>query len=221
MDTLKNNSLATQISALMDGEQPLSASAATLRTLSAAADKRADWQLYHLIGDALRQEPDLAFDVQADVMSALAGEPTIVALQAVRQTRQTREARWSRRNVLRWQRLSMAAAATVAAVAVVAWVALAPNDNGASGLPTTVPAAPLAAETSISETQPATIAASAAVAKAAADKPLLAAADTPPAASPAAVDAHLQEYLMAHQAYATVGLPVGGINHIHTVSAER
>lgn len=193
-------SMDTRISELMDGEQVPASGAATVRALVAGNGMQDEWRLYHLIGDAMRRETHLAFDVRAGVMAALAGEPTVIMPQAVHQARRKRHA------VLHWQRAIMATAATVAAVAVVAWVALAPN--GGAGLPTAVPAAPLVR---------ATLANASSVTP---EKPLLASASVPTDAR-ADVDPHLQEYLMAHQAYATAGLPVGGVNHIHTVSVEH
>ncbi|MFZ2628695.1 MAG: sigma-E factor negative regulatory protein [Rugosibacter sp.] len=169
-----------QISALMDGELDAHEAADALRALSRDAMQQKDWHLYHLIGDALRQEPFLAMDIAARVAPLLALEPTVLA--PVR----------TARNRPRWQRPLMAAAATVAGVALVAWVALAPVAE--SGHP------------AIASAKPPVAAANVALA-----------ANTSPAADDQS--AYLQEYLVAHQAYAPSGSLIGGSNHIRTVTA--
>lgn len=171
-----------QISALMDSELDAHEARDALRTLARDADWRRDWHCYHLIGDALRQEPDLMVDVAARVASALAVEPTVLAPVH------------ASRNRGGWQRPLMAIAATAAGVAVVAWVALVPVTD--SGHPTTIASA-----------KPPTMAANVAMA-----------ANTSPAADDQS--AYLQEYLVAHQAYAPSGSLIGGSNHIRTVTAS-
>lgn len=106
----------TRISEWVDGEQQPMDTAAAMRLLS-AIDRQDELRTYHLIGDALRGESHLAFDVRADVMAALAGEPTVIAPGAVREFRQTRQIQHA---AMRWQRSALAAVATVAGVAVVA-----------------------------------------------------------------------------------------------------
>lgn len=170
-----------QISSLMDGELDAHEAADVLRALSHDADRQNDWHLYHLIGDALRQEPCLAMDVATRVNHLLALEPTVLA--PVRASR----------NRPRWLRPLMAAAATVAGVAVVAWVALVPVAE--SGRPAIASANPPVAATNVA------IAAN---------------------VSPVADDqsAYLQEYLVAHQAYAPSSSLIGGSNHVRTVAAS-
>lgn len=170
-----------QISSLMDGELDAHEAADVLRALSRDADQQNDWHLYHLIGDALRQEPCLAMDIAARVNHLLALEPTVLA--PVRTSH----------NRPRWQRPLMAAAATVAGVAVVAWVALVPVAE--FGHPAIASANPPVAATN------AAIAAN---------------------VSPVTDDqsAYLQEYLVAHQAYAPSGSLIGGSNHVRTVAAS-
>jgi len=170
-----------QISALMDGELDAHEAADVLRALSRDPDQQNDWHLYHLIGDALRQEPCLAMDVAARVTHLLAFEPTVLA--PVRASR----------NRPRWQRPLMAAAATVAGVAVVAWVALVPVAE--SGHPAIASANPPVAATNV-----------------------VIAANVSPVTD--SQSAYLQEYLVAHQAYAPSGSLIGGSNHIRTVTAS-
>lgn len=194
----------TRISELMDGEQAPADGAATARALTASGNGQDAWRVYHLIGDAMRRETYLALDVRASVMAALAGEPTVVAPWA------TRECQPTRRSAARWRHAAMAAVATVAGVAVVAWVAVTTpsvHDGlmASAGSGTEKPGvAPVADDMlTVARTMPAT---------------------TAPAAQTAAADdadRQLQEYLLAHQAYAAMGLPVGVVNHIHTVSAAR
>lgn len=173
--------MKTQISALMDGELDARETGDVWRALVRDADRQNDWHCYHLIGDALRQEPELVMNVTARVASALALEPTVLAPAHVSRSQAS------------WQRRVMAVAAAAAGVAVVAWVALAPATGP--------------------------------------DRPAIASAKLPlPAANvalaansaPATTDqsVYLQEYLVAHQAYALSGSLIGGTNHIRAVTAS-
>jgi sigma-E factor negative regulatory protein RseA len=192
----------TRISELMDGEQAPADGAATARALTASGSRQDAWRVYHLIGDAMRREAYLALDVRANVMAALAGEPTVIAPRAARECQ--------RRLATRWRHAAMAAAAAIAGVAVVAWVAVTTpsvHDGlmaSAGSVAEKPGVAPVADEMlTVARTMPAT---------------------TAPAAQTATADdadRQLQEYLLAHQAYAAMGLPVGVVNHIHTVSAAR
>ncbi len=106
--------MKARVSALMDGELDAHEAADVLRALSRNGDQQSDWCLYHVMGDALRREPDLTIDIAANVMSTLAFEPTVLAPAGMR------------RGAVGWQRPMLAIAAATAGVAVVAWVALAP-----------------------------------------------------------------------------------------------
>ena len=55
--------MKTQISALMDGELDARETGDVWRALVRDADRQNDWHCYHLIGDALRQEPELVMNV--------------------------------------------------------------------------------------------------------------------------------------------------------------
>jgi sigma-E factor negative regulatory protein RseA len=97
------------LSAWMDGELSGEQARPLLPQLKRDAGLRADWDRYHLIGDALRgvQGPDLC----AKILARLDAEPTVLAPQR----RGTAEK-------LRWYALS--AAASMAAVGFVGWMAL-------------------------------------------------------------------------------------------------
>lgn len=115
--------MKTRVSALMDGELDTHEAVDVLHALSCNGDQQSNWRLYHVTRDALRRQPDLAIDITANVMSALALEPTVLA-----------PAR-KRRGAVSWQRPMMAIAAAAAGVAVVAWVALAPvNESNSTAM---------------------------------------------------------------------------------------
>ena len=104
--------MKTEISALMDGELEDHEIRGTLDVLRRSEEARSGWNDAHLIGEALRGDSRLGFDVTARVMAALEQEPTVLAPQAA--ARQDRA------------RPALALAASAAGVAVVAWLALAP-----------------------------------------------------------------------------------------------
>lgn len=164
--------MKTRISALMDGElddHEISASFDALRRDEAL---RGQWQQAQLIGDALRDEGHLDFDVTACVMAALEAEPVVLAPKP----RAPRD----------WTRPAMALAATVAGVAVVAWLGLGAEPDSSSIAHLT----PSPAKSAVSQVQ---------------------APSTP----------RLQEYLVAHQAYASVGPMAGGARNIRTVAVAE
>lgn len=108
---VRTEEVSVTISAWMDGD----AQAAMPDVLHTLHGKET-WQLYHLIGDALRT-PELARPVATDfsirVSQAIADEPTILAPRAQTAVKQSI---WMRR--YGWPSLAMAAA-----VASVVWVA--------------------------------------------------------------------------------------------------
>lgn len=69
----------SDLSALMDGELDPEETARVLRSLRQDAALRETWAAYHLVGDALRCNGPLGFDVTAAVARRLADEPTILA----------------------------------------------------------------------------------------------------------------------------------------------
>lgn len=68
-----------KLSTLIDGELDAEAAAAMLAAVRNNAQAQADWQTYHLIGDAMRGEPRLANDMTAAIAHRLAAEPTALA----------------------------------------------------------------------------------------------------------------------------------------------
>jgi sigma-E factor negative regulatory protein RseA len=99
-----------RLSAMMDDAAADDECASCVRGLKDDPELRATWDVYHLIGDALRGHT--APDIAARVRQRLEAEPTILAPRASAPSR--------RRTA--WQALSLAA--SVAAVALVGWMAL-------------------------------------------------------------------------------------------------
>jgi sigma-E factor negative regulatory protein RseA len=99
-----------QVSAMMDDALDDDGCERCARQLKEDAALRDTWELYHLIGDALRGHA--APQIVAGVRARLAAEPTVLAPRRSRRAESPR----------RWYPL--AAAASVAAVALVAWMSL-------------------------------------------------------------------------------------------------
>ncbi|MES2237426.1 MAG: sigma-E factor negative regulatory protein [Pseudomonadota bacterium] len=189
--------MKTRISALMDGEFEADEASGAVATLSRDKEQKNIWGLYHVMGDAMRHEPDLTIDVSRRVMAALSLEPTILSPRP-------------QRSASRWQRPVMALAASAAGVAVVAWVALAPVQLPVGSL--------IAANQSI--ISPAVPSLAVMISPATRNKVVTSRVSSAPALSTVAdvkQAARLQEYLVAHQAYEG-GALVDGANHIRTVS---
>ena len=189
--------MKTRISALMDGEFEADEANGAVATLSRDKEQKNIWCLYHVMGDAMRHEPDLTIDISRRVMAALSLEPTILSPRP-------------QRSASRWQRPVMALAASAAGVAVVAWVTLAPVQLPVGSL--------IAANQSIiSPTVPSL---AVMISPATRNKVVTSRVSSAPALSTVAdvkQAARLQEYLVAHQAYEG-GALVDGANHIRTVS---
>ena len=122
-----------RISALMDGELAETEIGPCLNGLQSDQGYRRVWDAYHLIGDALRGNPDC--DIAAVVSRRMESEPTVIAPPR------------RRASTGRMARVALSAAAGVAAVVLVAWMAL-PRIQGepvpvASGVPGG-PVAPIA-----------------------------------------------------------------------------
>lgn len=116
-----------QLSALMDGELSKDELRFLLKGLETDSEGRDTWRRYHDIGDALRDEPAAALDVDlsARVMAAIAEEEKALGIPAKGQEQapdSTQDPTWMKRVV------SFAVAASVATVAV--FVA---NDRGLIG----------------------------------------------------------------------------------------
>jgi sigma-E factor negative regulatory protein RseA len=100
--------MKAKISALMDGELERREAGGALDALRNEGEARDLWRSYHLIGDAMRDTPQLSAGFAARVTAKLSDEPTVLAPRARPMLEQRR-----------WQLLS--AAASVAAVAFVSF----------------------------------------------------------------------------------------------------
>jgi len=120
-----------QLSAMMDGALDDEAGERCVRRLKNDPELREAWDVYHLIGDALRGHT--APHVAGAVRARLAEEPTVLAPR--RAGRSTRERLW----------VPLAAAASVAAVALVGWMSLPLFEGGPGAGPVAVNVAPPAA----------------------------------------------------------------------------
>jgi sigma-E factor negative regulatory protein RseA len=99
------------ISALMDGELFEDEIAGSFAHLKQGSEAHKNWELYHLIGDVLRQPDHVTPDLSSAVSLLLKEEPTVFAPRGHRIHVQNRN-------------FALSAAATVAAIGVVAWMAL-------------------------------------------------------------------------------------------------
>ena len=115
-----------KLSALIDAEHTPSELDSVCAALNDPAVRR-DWSNYSLIGAALRAETRLDFDISAQVMAALAAEPTVLAPQLViaAKLKNTKHDLFGQLSAL---------AAGLAGVALVAWMSftlspVAPTDQ--------------------------------------------------------------------------------------------
>jgi sigma-E factor negative regulatory protein RseA len=99
-----------KLSAMMDDAAEDEECESCVRLLKDDPELRATWDLYHLIGDALRG--NAAPEVAVRVQQRLAAEPTILAPRAMGRPR--RRATW----------YGLSIAASTAAVALVGWMSL-------------------------------------------------------------------------------------------------
>jgi sigma-E factor negative regulatory protein RseA len=121
--------MKSKISALMDGELQQQEAGGALDALANDAQARKTWRRYHLIGDSMRDAPQLSAGFAARVTAKLAEEPTVLAPRARPMLEQRR-----------WQLLS--AAASIAAVAFVSF-AFFSQDPAAPVAPLAQSAAPV------------------------------------------------------------------------------
>jgi sigma-E factor negative regulatory protein RseA len=103
-----------RISAFMDGELEAEEGAGQIRRLKDDPEARGSWEVYHLIGDAVRGESGLSTRFTQELGARLAAEPTVLAPHPKIQPRTVR-------------RIALSAAASVGGVALVAWLALVNN----------------------------------------------------------------------------------------------
>jgi negative regulator of sigma E activity len=121
-----------RISELMDGELPARECKRQIERLEHDTKLSTEWDTYHLIRDALRQEVELRPDFARRVHARIEREPTVIAPHT--------------RLAHRVVRYTLPMAAGVAGVAVVGWLALTAQPPGGAGqmqakAPVTVPSA--------------------------------------------------------------------------------
>src|SRR3990167_7710918 len=100
-----------EISALMDGELFEDEAENLFDRVKRDSDIHKDWEVYHLIGDVLRQPEHIHCDLGAKVRERMQDEPTVLAPRgrAVKQ---------------KMRMLALSATASLAAVGVVAWMSM-------------------------------------------------------------------------------------------------
>lgn len=100
-----------QISALMDGELFEDEAGGVFTHIERGSDVHRDWEIYHLIGDVLRQPDHIHCSLSAKVRDRLRDEPTILAPR-VHSAKQ------------RMRTIALSAAASLSAVGVVVWMSV-------------------------------------------------------------------------------------------------
>ena len=100
-----------EISALMDGELFEDEAESLLGHIKQDSDAHKDWEIYHLIGDVLRQPDHIHCDLSAKVRERMQDEPTVLAPR-------TRAAKQKIRT------FALSAAASLSAIGIVAWMSL-------------------------------------------------------------------------------------------------
>jgi sigma-E factor negative regulatory protein RseA len=100
-----------EISVLMDGELFEDEAEFLLNRLERGSDVRRDWEIYHLIGDVLRQPDHIHSDISARVRERMQDEPTVLVPRGhgVKQKMRT---------------FALSAAASLSALGVVAWMSM-------------------------------------------------------------------------------------------------
>ena len=100
-----------KISVLMDGELFEDEAESLLDHIKRGSDVHNDWEIYHLIGDVLRQPEHIHCGLSTKVRERMEDEPTVFAPRvcAVKQRMRT---------------IALSAAASLSAIGVVAWMSL-------------------------------------------------------------------------------------------------
>lgn len=101
--------MESRISALADGELDHEEANAILVSAREQTELQQKWNMYHLIGDSLRQTATLSPDFNARFVGRLAKEPTVLAPRRFLPHRRPL--------------IALSAAASIAAVSLVAWLA--------------------------------------------------------------------------------------------------
>jgi sigma-E factor negative regulatory protein RseA len=110
-----------KISVLMDGELFEDEAESLFDHIKKGSDVHRDWEVYHLIGDVLRQPEYIPCGLSAKVRDRLQDEPTVLAPRG----------RALRQKMLTY---ALSAAASLSAVGVVAWMSLQINPEVAPQL---------------------------------------------------------------------------------------
>lgn len=116
--------MESRMSALTDGELDHEEANAMLASAREQLELQHKWNMYHLIGDSLRQTSPLSPDFNARFAGQLAKEPTVLAPRRFPPHRRPL--------------IALSAAAAVAAVSLVSWVALQFNHESGLGATTRV-----------------------------------------------------------------------------------
>lgn len=129
--------MKADISALLDDELAPDQASRAIDALRRDSELQNAWNVYHLIGDTLRDSPGHSPDLAARVMARLAEEP-VLFVPSVQPKRSP-------------LRLALPMAAAVMGMAVVGWVALSlntpvPVEVAAKASPAEMQAAPVAAQ---------------------------------------------------------------------------
>lgn len=103
--------MKNKISVLMDGELFEDETDVLFDQLKRDLDAHEDWEIYHLIGDVLRQPESIHRDISTRVHDRLCNEPTVLAPR-IRVLKQKARV------------FALSAAASLLAVSVVAWMSL-------------------------------------------------------------------------------------------------
>jgi len=98
-----------EISALMDSEIFEDEAESLLDRIGHGTDAHKEWEVYHLIGDVLRQPDHIHCDLSAKVRERMRDEPAVFAPRSHAVNRKIRT-------------VALSAAASLAAVGVVAWM---------------------------------------------------------------------------------------------------
>ncbi len=100
-----------KVSVLMDGELFEDEADSLIDQIKRGSDVHNDWEIYHLIGDVLRQPEHIHCGLSARVRERMEDEPVVLAprIRAVKQ---------------KFRTIALSAAASLSAVGVVAWMSL-------------------------------------------------------------------------------------------------
>ncbi len=110
-----------EISVLMDGELFEDEADSLLDHIKRGSDVHNDWEIYHLIGDVLRQPEYIHCGMSDKVRERMQDEPVVLAPRGRAVTQKIRT-------------MALSAAASLVAVGVVAWMSLQISPEVAPGL---------------------------------------------------------------------------------------